>query len=194
MKKKSIEKLLDLAEWNDGYVSVAEAKGFGISQTYLSQGEEAGVFQKAAKGLYIKKGYPIDPFFILHFRYRKAVFSLRSALYLHGFHVDPVLEVALPRNYMTAGIEGAGVIRKAGERYLLGQSLAVSPHGPLVPVYDVEMTIVDLILYRDRFSDEEYARILDEAKDKNIDKEKLLTYARTLGKFEVVDAATKGRI
>ena len=42
-----MEKLLDLAEWNDGYVSVAEAKGFGISQTYLSQGEEAGVFQKA---------------------------------------------------------------------------------------------------------------------------------------------------
>ena len=194
MKKKSIEKLLDLADWNDGYVSVAEAKGMGIAQTYLSEGEEAGIFQKAAKGLYIKKGYPIDPFYILHFRYRKAVFCLHSALYLHGFHIEPVLEVALPRNYMTAGIEGAGVLRKGADRYLLGQSLAVSPHGPLVPVYDIEMTIVDLILYRDRFLDEEYASILDEAKAKNIDKEKLFTYARTLDKFDLVDAATKGRI
>lgn len=195
MKKKRIEVLLDFAEINDGYVSVEEARKNGIEQTYLCLGEEMGLFQKAAKGLYIKKGYPIDPFYILHFRYRKAVFCLRSALYLHKMAEEPsVLEVALPRNYMTGGIEGASCLRKNDKAYLLGLSLAVSPHGPLIPVYDKEMTVVDLILHRDRFEDGEYAALIDGLKNHDLDKEKLFRYAKELKAEDVVDAALKGRI
>ncbi|MGM9813606.1 MAG: hypothetical protein ACI32C_01675 [Candidatus Enteromonas sp.] len=195
MKKKRIEELLDLAELNDGYVSVDEAKKNGIEQTYLCLGEEMGIFQKATKGLYIKKGYLVDPYFILHFRYRKAVFALRSALYLHGLAPMPEkIEVALPRNYMTSGIEGASCIRKSKEKYLLGLSLAVSPHGPLVPVYDKEMTVLDVILYRDRFEDQEYKDILDDLLDKGLDKEKLFHYAEELKVLTLAEAVLKGRI
>ncbi|MDY2914086.1 MAG: type IV toxin-antitoxin system AbiEi family antitoxin domain-containing protein [Candidatus Enteromonas sp.] len=195
MEKKKLEKLLDLSEQNDGYVSVKEAREKGISQTYLSQAEELGVFRKIAKGLYLKKGYPFDPYYVLHFRYRKAVFCLRSALFLHGLGPSPeVMEVALPRNYMTSGIQGASCITKNGASYLLGWSLGVSPHGPLVPVYDLEMTLIDLILHRDNWGDEEYAKVLDHLPKEKIDKEKLARYAKTLGKEELVFAVLKGRI
>lgn len=195
VEKKKLEKLLDLSEQNDGYVSVAEARDFGISQTYLCQAEELGVFRRICKGLYLKKGYALDPYYVLHFRYHKAVFCLRSALFLHGLIPSPVqMEVALPRNYMTAGIEGASITRKNESAYLLGWSLGVSPHGPLVPVYDLEMTIIDVILQKDKFEDLEYVNILDHLPKEKIDREKLFSYARTLKKEEVIFAVLKGRI
>ena len=64
----------------------------------------------------------------------------------------------------------------------------------MVPVYDLEMTLIDLILHRDNWGDEEYAWVLDHLPKEKIDKEKLARYAKTLGKEELVFAVLKGRI
>ena len=108
MDKKKAYQILELADNHDGYVSVEEAKAHGIAQTYLSEEEKQGLFRRVAKGLYLKRGYPLDPYFLLHYKYKKAVFSLRSALALHGLIDSDEISVNLPNNYMTKGIEGVG--------------------------------------------------------------------------------------
>lgn len=194
MKEKKIQKLLDFAELNDGYVSVAEAREKGIAQTYLCMAEEEGIFQKVCKGLYVKKGYEVDPFTILHFRYRKAVFASRSALFLHGILKEQPkeLEVYLPRNYMTSGIEGSRSYHVSGDDFLLGIGLAVSPHGPLVPTYDKERAFLDVLRHYNRYEDEEYRSILSQAKSYDLDHEKLLRYADAFHVREAVEMALKG--
>ena len=176
MDKKKLERLLDLSDANDGYVSVAEAKGLGIAQTYLCSLEEDGLFQKVSKGLYLKKGYLRDPFYETAFRYRRVVFSFYSALYLHGLLQQERLSVNLPANYLTKGIEGIACRHVGEKEYSLGQCLVVTPRGNLVSSYDLERTMVDLIRHMEEFSNEEFLSLWKKGKEKSPYLEKLLRY------------------
>ena len=167
MSKKKTEILFDLAEQNDGYVSVASAQENGIAQTYLSLACESGLFAKVSKGLYLKRGYEHDPFYELAFRYRKCVFALRSALYLHGLSDVCTYEIHLPLNYQNKGIEGASVRHVGEKEYGVGQILAVTPHGNLVNTYSIERCMVDLLRRNQEFAKEEFVDIWLRAKKKN---------------------------
>ena len=179
MNKKKNEILLDLIENNDGYISVQEAKENGIERTYLFSLEEDGYLRKVARGLYLRKGLEVDPFYLIHFTYKRAAFSLRSSAFLQGLlPQDPVLSVNLPAGYMTKGIEGAKC-RHVGEReYTLGLSLAISPNGTLVPCYDLERTMIDILRYPESFTKEEFKSALTEAFKRNPYEEKLIAYAK----------------
>ena len=178
VKKKNDELLLDLADENDGYVSVATARENGIAQTYLSFMCAQGIFTKVGKGLYRKRGYEADPFFELRFRYGKAVFSLDSCLYLHGLSDTPTLSVNLPANYLTHGIEGASCRHVGEKEYLTGQSLVVTPKGNLVMAYDLERTLIELIRQQDRFGKEEFLSLWEKGKKKSPYPSKLAHYAQ----------------
>lgn len=177
MDIKKTEVLLDLAERNDGYVSVAEAVRFGVAQTYLCMAEEEGVFQRVSKGLYLKKGFARDPFYELTFRYRKAVFARASALYLHDLKEGPVLEVNLPTNYLTSGIDGVTCRHAGSKEYTLGLSYVITPRGNLVNCYDLERTLIDLLRNRDEYSREEFVALWLKGKEKSPYQEKLQSYA-----------------
>ena len=177
MDKKKTELLFDLAEANDGYVSVANAASFGIAQTYLCALEEEGFFLKVSKGLYIRKGYTRDDFFELAFRYHKAVFSFYSALYLHGLTKEPRIEVNLPHNYFTSGIDGVTCRHVGNKEYSLGQSFVVTPQGNLVNSYDLERTLIDLLRHREEFDKETFLSLWHQGKEKSPYPEKLRLYA-----------------
>ena len=178
MKKKNDELLLDLADENDGYVSAASARENGIAQTYLSSMCAQGIFLKAGKGLYRKRGYEADPFFELRFRYAKAVFSLDSCLFLHGLTDTSALSVHLPTNYLTHGIEGVSCRHVGEKEYSLGQSLVVTPRGNLVMAYDIERTLIELIRQQSRFSKEEFLSLWENGKKKSPYPSKLAQYAQ----------------
>jgi len=179
VNKKKNEILLDLIENNDGYISVQEAKENGIERTYLFSLEEDGYLRKVARGLYLRKGLEVDPFYLIHFTYKRASFSLRSSAFLQGLlPLDPVLSVNLPAGYMTKGIEGARCRHVGEKEYALGLSLAVSPNGTLVPCYDLERTMIDILRYQGAFSKEELKTSLQEGFKKNPYQEKLEAYAK----------------
>ena len=179
MDKKKAYQILELADNHDGYVSVEEAKAHGIAQTYLSEEEKQGLFRRVAKGLYLKRGYPLDPYFLLHYKYKKAVFSLRSALALHGLIDSDEISVNLPNNYMTKGIEGAKSRHVGNKEFNVGLALAVTPNGTLVPCYDIERSVLDTIRYLDQFTRAELSLIWKGAYAKGMDEEKLIEYAKT---------------
>ena len=175
IKKTAV--LLDLAERNDGYVSVSEAADFGVAQTYLCSAEEDGLFQKISKGLYLKKGYPHDRFYEVAFRYRKTVFARRSALYLHGLLEEETLEANLPSNYLTSGISGVRARHAGKKEYELGISLIVTPRGNLVNTYDLERTLIDVLRDIDSYTKEELLSIWEKAKEKSPYQDKMDAYA-----------------
>lgn len=177
MDKKKTELLFELAEQNDGYVSVAEARNLGVAQTYLCMAEEEGLFQKVSKGLYLRRGAAKDPFYELTFRYHKAIFARASALYLHGLTDTPVMEVNLPMNYFTSGIEGASSRHAGAKEYSLGFSYVVTPTGNLVNCYDIERTLIDVLRHKDSFTKEEFLSIWLKGKEKSPYAEKLRQYA-----------------
>ena len=177
MKKKNTEVLFDLAEQNDGYVSVAEARGFGLAQTYLCAAEEEGLFTKVTKGLYLKRGYARDTFYELSFRYHKVVFARKSALFLHGLSKEETVEATLPLNYLTSGIEGLPCRHVGQKEYALGLSYVVTPRGNLVNCYDLERTLIDLLRYKDLFDKETFLSLWMKGKEKAPYFEKLRSYA-----------------
>lgn len=178
MEVKKTEILLDLAEQNDGYVSVAEAASFGVAQTYLCMAEEEGLFQKVSKGLYRKRGFASDRFYELSFRFRKIVFARKSALFLHGIATDEDYEVNLPLNYMNGGIEGVACVHAGKKEYEVGQSILVTPRGNLANSYDLERTLIDLLRHHDQFDKDTFLALWNKGNEKSPYPEKLDAYAR----------------
>ena len=183
MDEKISYKILQFAEDHDGYVSVAEAKRFGIAQTYLVLAEEEGRFEKVAKGLYVKKGYPIDPYYITHFRYPKIIFHLLSAAFLHGWiskEESKTMMVKCPKNYMTSGITSCACMHVNNEDYRLGIALALTENGQFVPITDKERTLVDFLKYSNRFEPALVRKVIQNAAQSNIDWDMFMSYAKTL--------------
>ena len=183
MSEKKSYQLLQFAEDHDGYVSVSDAKRFGLHQTYLVQGEEEGQFIKVCKGLYIRKGTPIDPYYILHFRYPKAVFCGVTAAYFHHW-IDCDEEkpnVKLPRNYLTKGLEGYHCIHESPSSYALGIGLALTDHGQFVPVTDKERTLIDIVLKEKTYETGIFRQIVTSAFHSGLDYDRLNTYAEIFG-------------
>lgn len=176
-----------MADDNDGYVSIADGARFGIAQTFFSDLVDQGLFIRVAKGLYIKKGYEVDPYYLLHYTYKKAVFGYRSSLYLHGLGKNPVTpDVNLPPNYMTSGIEGYLCRHLGKKEYETGLILTLTPKGNLVPCYDLERLFIDTLRKQEDFGKEEFRHLLSQMKEKGLYKDKLISYARIFHVEELV--------
>lgn len=174
---------MQFAEDRDGYVSVSEAKQFGIAQTYLVLAEQEGQFDKVAKGLYVKKGYPIDPHYIIHYRYPKALFQLTSAAYLHNWLPNDklLMSVKCPRNYMTSGIEGCVCTHASKKDYEIGIGITLTRNGLIVATTDKERTIIDFIKHKNEFEPSMVKTVLENALSSDINWELLYHYGELLG-------------
>lgn len=183
MNQKKAYLLLELADDNDGYVSVEDAKLHGIEQTYLVEEEKQGLFKKVAKGLYLRTGYEEDRYYITHFIYKKAVYARRSCAILHGLIEEDgkVPMINLPANYMTGGIDGASC-RHVGKKELeTGVSLVVSPSGNLVLGYDIERVFIDALRYPSDYSQKELESLIKKALNQGLDQSKTDAYASLFG-------------
>ena len=183
MDEKKSYQLLQFAEDHDGYVSVSEAKRFGLHQTYLVQGEEEGQFIKVCKGLYIRKGTPIDPYYILHFRYPKAVFCGSTAAYLYHWidQDDKQPQVKLPRNYMTKGLPGYRCVHESVNTYPIGIGLTLTRYGQFVPITDKERTLIDIVTHEKDYETTQFRQIVTSAFHDDLDFQRLNTYAEAFG-------------
>ena len=192
MENKKINVLLEMADDNDGYVSVSDAARFGIAPTFISYLVELGQLTRIAKGLYIKKGYEIDRYYLLHYIYKKMVFGYESSLYLHGLINEPSIpDIVLPLNYMTKGIEGTLSRHLGNKEFQTGQILLVTPKGNLVPGYDLERLFIETIKRADDLDKGTIVSRLTAIYSKGIYKDKLDKYAKAFHLEGEVNLAIK---
>ena len=100
--KMSIEKSIgEIIRRNGGWIGNKILKESGIPAVYLSRYVEKNGLIRVARGFYAEPYWPIDHYLVFQYAYPRFVYSLNSAVYLHGLaDAQPnFLEVTGPMNY-----------------------------------------------------------------------------------------------
>ena len=180
------EKLFDLSELRNGYLSVTEAQGLGISRTYIQEYISANGFERVARGLYKSPDVWTDYLYIIALKNERAVYSFDTALMLNGLtEREPSdIFVTVSRAYNASHLRSTGIIVNyvRDEWVDLGRTVAKTTYGNEVSVYDMERTICDILRVKDKKDPQMFVYAIKEyAKSANKNLPRLMKYAKVLG-------------
>lgn len=179
-------KILEIANKNNGYINREIINEYNIPSIYLSRLVKDGKLKRIHRGIYILSGYAEDEFYIYSSLYSKLVYSKETALYLNnlsnrqftGYYVTFPYGTNLPK------INNFVVEQTRKKTYDLGIEYIETPYGNKVRCYNKERCICDLFINEYDFEDKIYA--INKYKNNYLDFEKLYDYANQLGILEKV--------
>ncbi len=169
------EQLDQLLEKCGGTIQTSQALEANISKsTFYAYVKERGL-EKVAQGIYVSPDAWIDPMYLLHLRYRQAIFSHETALFFHDLtDQEPVkYSITLKTGYNPSKLQADGfqVYTIKNNLHGVGMSTGKTPFGHLVPIYDMERTICDLFRSRSHIEIQVFRDALREyvrRKEKNL--------------------------
>ena len=168
-----------------------EAEELGYSRHNLSELTKNGKLERLRPGLYQLKGKVTDDFVLISSNSNRIIFSHQTALYLHDLsdRTPSVFHISVPQGYNASHIkkryEDLQVHYVKKDLYELGKTAIKSPQGNLVPVYDAERTICDIIIDREKIDKQIFTEAVKRYfKSKNKNLRRLITYSRQF-KIEV---------
>ena len=175
-KKEIIERY---SNHNEGIIKVKDIIDQGISKQYCLEFLKNNNYERIAKGLYITPDLWIDDFYVLSYKYSKAIFSHETACYLLDMTDREPLQysVTLPYGYKVDHLTKQGIkaYSSTSERYQIGIMEVTTPSGHIVRCYDPERTICDIFRIHIDTQDKQVAVKEYLKKYKNISK--LMQYA-----------------
>lgn len=143
------EKILSEMQKNNGMITTNDVEQMGIARKTLTRMLEKGLIERESQGLYVLPNSWGDEYYNLIFSSKNAVFSHATALFLHG------LSERVPLIYEITVINGYNASLKTRENvelyfvtkdiFELGKIEIESPQGKIVPVYDIERTLCDIL-------------------------------------------------
>jgi predicted transcriptional regulator of viral defense system len=143
-----------------GYLRTADAEGVGVSRPVFREYVKKHGFERVAHGLHVSQDTWPDGMYIIQSRYRGAVFSHESALFLLG------LTDREPSRYsvtLKAGASSTALVREGVKVYKVKAGLfeegiigATSPGGRAIRSYSPERTLVDIVRRRNRIEIQDY--------------------------------------
>ena len=180
------EKLSNLVELRNGYLSITEAQALGISRTYVQEYISSNGFERVARGLYKSSDVWTDDLYILALKNEKAVYSFDTALMLNGLtEREPSdIFVTVSRAYNASHLRSMGIVvnHVRDEWVDLGRTVAKTTYGNEVSVYDMERTICDILRVKDKKDPQMFAYAIKEyAKSENKNLPRLMKYAKEFG-------------
>jgi predicted transcriptional regulator of viral defense system len=186
-KKAPIERLRNIFKEQNGILLTSDLLKYGIPRTYLSTLEKNGEIQRISKGVYSVTNNLIDEMVGIQARYKGAIFSHETALYLWELTDRTPLfySVTVPSGYNATFLKtsGAKVYFVKRGLYPLGLITMKSPHGHDIKTFNLERTICDVLRSRNQldvqFVNEALKRYIGKM-ERNIDL--LYTYA---GQFRI---------
>ena len=185
--KKILEEKL---KQSGGILLSEEVISENIPSIYLTRMVEQGSLQRVDRGIYMVEGGQYDGYYFFQKRYKVAIFSYLSALYLHQLtdSIPNKLEVTLYRGYnphrMDENIIKHYVTKEVHE---LGIVDCKTMYGNTVRVYDLERTICDFVKNRNKVEAELFSKIITRyARYRNKDFNKLYTYAEKMNIYNKV--------
>ena len=182
-KENPIEKVRDILKDQNGILLISDLVKFGIPRTYLSILVKNGEIQRISRGIYSAANYMADEMASIQARYKGAIFSHETALYLLRLTDRTPLfySVTVPAVYNATPLKASGAKVYFINRglYLLGVITMKSPHGNDIKTFNLERTICDVLRRRKKidvqFVNEALKRYVVH-KDRNIDQ--LSDYAK----------------
>ena len=172
-----------------------EAEELGYTRRNLSELTKRGQIERLRPGLYQLKGKVIEDFVLISSNSNRIIFSHQTALYLHDLYDRPpnVFHISVPQGYNASHIkkryEDLQVHYVKKELYELGKTGIKSPQGNLIPVYDIERTICDIIIDREKIDKQIFTEAIKryfKSPNKNI--RRLIKYSRL---FNIEDEIRK---
>ena len=166
----------------NGILLTSDLAKLGIPRTYLSILIKKGEIQRISRGVYSAANYMVDEMASMQARYKGAIFSHETALYLLGLTDRTPLfySMTVPAAYNATPLKASGAKVYFVNRglYLLGEITMKSSHGNNIKTFNLERTICDVLRSRNQID----IQFVNEAlkkyvihKDRNI--EQLYNYA-----------------
>ena len=172
-----------------------EAEKLGYTRRNLSELTKRGQIERLRPGLYQLKGKVIEDFVLISSNSNRIIFSHQTALYLHDLYdrTPNVFHISVPQGYNASHIkkryEDLQVHYVKKELYELGKTGIKSPQGNLIPVYDIERTICDIIIDREKIDKQIFTEAIKRYfKSPNKNLRRLIKYSRL---FNIEDEIRK---
>jgi len=153
-KVNPIERIRCLLQDQRGILQTSDLGKYGIPRTYLSIMAKKGEIQRVSRGVYSATGDLVDEMAGLQARYKGAIFSHETALYLLDLSDRTPLfySVTVPAGYNATSLKASGAKVYFVNRglYPLGQITMKSPHGHEIRTFGLERTICDVLRNRNQ--------------------------------------------
>ena len=147
-----------LARQGGGIVSTKRAEAAGISRATLSKLCQQGKLQRIARGQYSFGDSLADELLSFSLRTEQLIFSHETALFLHGMsdRTPFVHSVTVSSSYIPSPSlrSECKVYYIKPELFDLGQITLPTTFGNLVPCYDMERTLCDILRSRNKIGTE----------------------------------------
>ena len=181
----SANQLHTLAEQNKGVLQTAEVLKRGIAKKSFYDFIKNNEFEQVAHGVYLAPEAWADSLYFLHLRSTQAVFSHETALYFHDLADREPLRytVTVKTGYNPSKLtaDGVKVYSIKSELHAMGLTQMTTNFGHMVPCYDMERTICDVLRSRHGMeiqTIQDALRSYVKRKDKNL--RQLTHYAKAL--------------
>ena len=172
-----------------------EAEELGYSRHNLSELTKGGQLERLRPGLYQLKGKVIDDFILISSNSNRIIFSHQTALYLHDLsdRTPNVFHISVPQGHNASHIkkryEDLQVHYVKKDLNGIGKIEIKSPQGNFIPVYDIDRTICDIIIGREKIDKQIFTEALKRYfKSTNKDLRRLIKYSRL---FKIEDEIRK---
>lgn len=133
---------------NNGILLLEDALLAGVSKTYVLEFVKKHDYEQVARGIYLSPDAWEDSMYILQMRYKEAVFSHETALYLLDMADREPLQytITMKQGYNSANLikQGIKVYTVKKEWHDMGIIEAQTPMGHMVRVYNPERTLCDV--------------------------------------------------
>lgn len=184
------KKIKDKIKETGGIITSKEVKESNIPTIYLTRMVEKGDLIREERGIYLtSKGY-YDEYYFFSNRFKVAIFSYVSALYIHQFTdiIPEYFEITVYKGYNAHRIDSKTKIHYVTKDiYNLGIIECKTIYGNSVKVYDLERTICDFIKNRNEIEKEFFSKTINNyVKYKYKDLNKLYEYSKKMKIYEKV--------
>jgi predicted transcriptional regulator of viral defense system len=171
------------------YMTRQELLDLGVSDSLMSRWVQTGKLNRVSRGIYSCEEDLMDIMYLLQQKYKRAIFSHESALYLHDLsdRIPETHVMTVYRNYNVKKNEITPVVFRYVDEKVHGLAVIEmnTIFGNRVKVYDVERTICDVI--RSETKMEKYTvNVAIRQYAKTAKFSKLMIYAKQMGIEKIV--------
>lgn len=177
------EQLDKMLKQYGGTIQTSQVTQAGISKPVFYKYIKTAKLEQAAHGIYVSEDAWVDAMYLIHLRCSQAVFSHETALFFYDLtDREPApYSVTVKRGYSPSRLKADGIMAYTirSELYEIGVTTAQTPFGHIVPVYDMERTICDLLRSRSNIEIQTFQNAMKQyVRRKDKDLRRLMRYAK----------------
>ena len=167
-------------------ITSRDVVALGLSRTMLGKYVQNGLLVRVSRGIYVVQAAIPDELFAWAKQCDRFVFSHATAAFLHGISdrtpFDHTVSIRSSQTISRALRTKLACFYVKDAIFSLGQVTARTQFGNIVPCYDMERTVCDMVRDRERMDDETFLSIVKNyaASDRK-DLPKLGHYAEVMG-------------